>query len=177
MYSRKYGYWNTACGSVILSLKSSGAATRILSFPEFTLAFSRYSEVICSVFPMRRRELNEYLNIIAGLAVTYGGTHFYNYHRLFSAKCAARVNLWNQCPYWGAIDMELHNRVFLGCRTVTCAVCSSPEHNSDHCSYIEGNTRRCSTVATTSTSSVPKNPNEYQVRPGQLKHGQSMFPL
>ena len=129
------------CGSVILSLKSSGVATRILSFPEFTLAFSRYSEVICSVFPMRRRELNEYLNIIAGLAVTYGGTHFYNYHRLFSAKCAARVNLWNQCPYWGALDMELHNQVFLGCRTVTYAVCSSSEHNSDHCSYIKGSTR------------------------------------
>ena len=119
------------------------------------------------MFPMRRRELNEYLNIIAGLAVTYGGTHFYNYHRLFSAKCAARVNLWNQCPYWGAIDMELHNRVFLGCRTVTCAVCSSPEHNSDHCSYIEGNTRRCSTAAAKSPSSVHKNPNETSTKSDQ----------
>ncbi|KAL2080909.1 hypothetical protein ACEWY4_022762 [Coilia grayii] len=146
------------CGPVTLTLKTTGPASRILSFPEFALAFSRYTEVVCSIFPHRRRELNDYFNIIAGLAVSYGGTHFYTYHRLFSAKCAARVGLWNQFPYWGALDLELHNRVFLGCRPVVCAICCCPDHSSSHCPFVEGNSSNHKTAAAKSSSSVPRLP-------------------
>ncbi len=93
-------------------------------------------EVICTTFPHRRRELGDYLAIIAELALSYGGSHFYTYHKLFSAKCAIRVAQWNQCPYWGALDNELHNRVFLGCRNITCAVCRSISHSTTICPFI-----------------------------------------
>ncbi len=39
-------------------------------------------EIICSAFPHRRRELNDYLALIAELALSYGGGHFYTYHLL-----------------------------------------------------------------------------------------------
>ncbi|KAL2081723.1 hypothetical protein ACEWY4_023576 [Coilia grayii] len=146
------------CGPLTLTLKTTGPASRILSFPEFALAFSRYTEVVCSIFPHRRRELNNYFNIIAGLAVSYGGTHFYTYHRLLSAKCAARVGLWNQCPYWGVLDLELHNCVFLGCRPVVCAICCCPDHSSSHCPFVEGNSNNHKTAAAKSSSSVPRLP-------------------
>ncbi|XDV37807.1 hypothetical protein PO909_007349 [Leuciscus waleckii] len=84
---------------------------------EFAIAFSRYSEIICAALPHRRRELNDYLAIIAELALSYGAQ-------------------WNQCPYWGALDTELHNRVFLGCRNISCAVCRSVSHSTTACPLI-----------------------------------------
>ena len=164
------------CGSVIFSLKSSGPANRILSFPEFALAFSRFTEVICSAFPSRRRELNDYASIISGLAVNYWGTHFYTCHRLFSAKCTARVGLWNQCPYWGVTDAELHSRVFLGCRTVSCALCCSSAHDSENCTFIEGNDGR--RPNSKSTSSVLNNPNQQaHARSGRVSVRASLLPF
>lgn len=44
--------------------------SRVLSFPELAMAFSRFSEVICSAFLNTRREINKYLSIIASLAVS-----------------------------------------------------------------------------------------------------------
>ncbi|KAI2646202.1 Pro-Pol polyprotein [Labeo rohita] len=88
--------------------------------------------VICSVYPLRRRELCDYLAIIAELALSYGGSHFYTYHKLFSAKCAIRLAQWNQRAYWGALDTELHSRVFTGCRNISCAVCHSSPHPPIH---------------------------------------------
>ncbi|RXN37759.1 proline-rich 36-like protein [Labeo rohita] len=84
------------CGEFSVTLKNSAPIqSRILSFAEFTIAFTRYSEVICAAFPHRRRELSDYLTIVAELALSYGGSHFYTYHKLFAAKCAIRVAQWN----------------------------------------------------------------------------------
>ncbi|KAI2650052.1 Stress response protein ish1 [Labeo rohita] len=125
------------CGEFSVTLKNSAPIqSRILSFAEFTIAFTRYSEVICAAFPHRRRELSDYLTIVAELALSYGGSHFYTYHKLFAAKCAIRVAQWNQCPYWGALDTELHSRVFLGCRNISCAVCRSFSHSTINCPSI-----------------------------------------
>ncbi|KAL2081495.1 hypothetical protein ACEWY4_023348 [Coilia grayii] len=79
--------------------------------------------------------------------------------QILSAKCAARVSLWNQCPYWGALDLELHNRVFLGCRPVVCAICCCPDHSSSHCPFVEGNSSNHKTAAAKSLSSVPRLPH------------------
>nr|XP_021331275.1 uncharacterized protein LOC110439521 [Danio rerio] len=125
------------CGEFSVSLKSSvNNQSRTLTLAEFCIAFSRFTDTICSVYPHRRRELNDYMAIIAELALSYGGTHFFTYHKLFSAKCALRVTQWNQCPYWGALDTELHNRVFLGCRNLTCAVCRSCLHPTTSCPLV-----------------------------------------
>lgn len=32
---------------------------------------------------------------------------------------------WNQCPYWGALDTNLPNRVFMGFSNIACMVCRS----------------------------------------------------
>ncbi|XP_058610956.1 uncharacterized protein LOC131526627 [Onychostoma macrolepis] len=117
----------------------------------------RFTEIICSVFPHRRRELNDYLAIIAELALSYGGGHFFTYHKLFSAKCAVRVAQWNQCPYWGALDLDLHNRVFLGCRNISCAVCRSVAHSTSNCPRINPSATPCpEPTSAKSTSYVPR---------------------
>ncbi len=149
------------CGKFSVTLKNTANnPSRILSFTEFTNAFNLYTEVICTAFPHRRRELGDYLAIIAELALSYGGSHFYTYHKLFAAKCAIRVAQWNQCPYWGALDTELHNRVFLGCRNITCAVCRSISHSTIICPFINPSIPPCPKPSQPkSTSYVPRIPN------------------
>ncbi|KAI2646851.1 Pro-Pol polyprotein [Labeo rohita] len=101
------------CGDFSVTLKNSAHnLSRILSFAEFTIAFTRYSEVICATFPHRRRELSDYPQ-------------------------------WNQCPYWGALDTELHNKVFLGCRNISCAVCRSFSHSTINCPFINPSIPPC----------------------------------
>ncbi len=161
------------CGDFSVTLKNSANnPSRILSFTEFTIAFNRYTEVICTTFPHRRRELGDYLAIIAELALAYGGSHFYTYHKLFSAKCAIRVAQWNQCPYWGALDNELHNRVFLGCRNITCAVCRSISHSTTTCPFINPSIPPCPEPSQPrSTSYVPRTSNfPYNPPPPLLRH-------
>ncbi|KAL0161865.1 hypothetical protein M9458_041261, partial [Cirrhinus mrigala] len=128
------------CGEFSVTLKNSAHnPSRILSFAEFTIAFTRYTEVICAAFPHRRRELSDYRE----LALSYGGSHFYTYHKLFAAKRTIRVAQWNQCPYWGALDTELHSRVFLGCRNISCAVCRSFFHPTISCPFINPSIPPC----------------------------------
>ncbi len=146
------------CGDFSVTLKNPNPlSSRILSFPEFCIAFSRFTEIICSVFPHRRRELNDYLAVIAELALSYGGGHFFTYHKLFSAKCAVRVAQWNQCPYWGALDLDLHSRVFLGCKNIACAVCRSIAHTTANCPRINPSAAQCpEPTSAKSTSYVPR---------------------
>ncbi|XDV33697.1 hypothetical protein PO909_004007, partial [Leuciscus waleckii] len=122
------------CGPLTINLKNSiQPSKRVLTLAKFCIAFARYTEVICTSFPARRKELNDYLSIIAELSLSFGGSHFYTYHKLFSAKCTACVTHWNQCPYWGALDLELYNRVFLGVQSLSCAICRSIIHSTSEC--------------------------------------------
>ncbi len=147
------------CGNFSVTLKNPApSSSRILSFSEFTIAFSCYTDVICSVFPHRQRKLNDYLAIVAELALSYGGGHFYTYHKLFSAKCAVCVTQWNQCPYWGTLDPDLHNRVFLGCRNITCTLCRSLAHTTTSCPQVNPAVPACpDTAHHKSTSYVPRS--------------------
>ncbi|KAG1927366.1 proline-rich protein 36-like [Pimephales promelas] len=107
--------------------------------------------------PIDDDELNDYLALIAELALSYGGGHFYTYHKLFSAKCAVRVSQWNQCPYWGALDTDLHSRVFLGCRNISCAVCRSVSHPTTSCPQVNPFVSpRPETAPVKSTSYTPR---------------------
>ncbi len=47
-----------------------------------------------------------------------------------------RVAQWNQCPYWGALDLDLHSRVFLGCKNIACPMCRSIAHTTANCPRI-----------------------------------------
>ncbi len=147
------------CGDFSVTLKNpTPNSSRPLSFSEFTIALGRYTEIVCSAFPHRRRKLNDYLAIIAELALSYGGAHFYTYHKLFSAKCVVRVAQWNQCPYWGALDTDLHNRVFFSCRNISCAVCRSVAHLTISCPQINPAIIPCpEPMQVKSTSYVPRS--------------------
>ncbi|KAI2645844.1 Filamentous hemagglutinin [Labeo rohita] len=142
------------CGDFSVTLKNPApSSSRTLSFSEFIIAFGRYTEIICSAFPHRWRELNDYLAIIAELALSYGRAHFYTYHKLFSAKCAVRVAQWNQCPYWGALDSDLHNRIFFSCRNkngknlITLKEYSLHYHDIDQAISMIKNVGRCAWLA------------------------------
>ncbi len=89
-------------------------------------------------------------------ALSYGGGHFYTYHKLFSAKCAVRIAQWNQCPYWGALDLDLHSRVFLRCRNIACAMCRSVAHTTAICPRINPSATYPEPTSAKSTSCVPR---------------------
>ncbi len=146
------------CGDFSVTLKNPNThSSRVLSFSEFSIAFSRYTEIICSAFPHRRRKLNDYQAIIAELALSYGGGHFFTYHKLFSAKSAVRVAQWNQCTYWGALDQDLHSRVFLGCKNISCAICRSVAHTTASCPQVNPSSLPYPGTSTSkSTSYVPR---------------------
>ncbi len=90
------------------------------------------------------------------VALSYGGGHFYTYHKLFSAKCAVQIAQWNQCPYWGALDLDLHSRVFLGCRNIACAMCRSVAHTTTNCPRINPSATYPEPTSAKSTSYVPR---------------------
>ncbi|XP_073462542.1 uncharacterized protein [Aquarana catesbeiana] len=77
--------------SVVLKAKDH-RLTRKLNIAEFVLAFGMFRDVLCTVNPNRREELDLYLHAIVDLGYKYGGCSFYDYHRSFSAKAAARLS-------------------------------------------------------------------------------------
>ena len=60
--------------------------TRNISVEEFVIAFGRYKRVMCSAFPARSEQLDLHLAHIETANVW--PDCFYEYHKLFSAKCA-----------------------------------------------------------------------------------------
>eukprot|EP00064_Thunnus_orientalis_P009910 superscaffoldBa00001287_g9936 len=74
----------------------SPSRARELTAAEFAFAFSLYRDTICSVFPNRRAELNDYLFTILDLALRFDGTGFYTYHFLFASQVAGCLHQFNQ---------------------------------------------------------------------------------
>lgn len=92
---------------------------------EFNVALSIYRDVICEVYPDHRAELDTYLAIISDLAMSYGGTLFYEYHKSFSVKAALYIQKFNQRLDWSDMDLNLISRHFTGHQAFSCAVCGS----------------------------------------------------
>ncbi|TKS86208.1 Titin [Collichthys lucidus] len=105
-----------------------------LTAPEFTLAFSLYRDVICSAFPDRRSELDDYLSLTIDLALRFGGNGFYSYHTLFASQAAERLHQFNQGTYWGTLDIELYCRTFAARPSLHCDQCGAPSHPATTCS-------------------------------------------
>ena len=121
-------------GDVAVVLKDNDTRlTKSLSMPEFVTAFSIYRDVICEVFPNRRTELDTYLAINADLAMTYGGTLFYEYHKSFSSKAAMYVSRFNILVDWSVVDLGLISRLFTGRQALSCSICGSFTHTSGFC--------------------------------------------
>lgn len=85
------------CGDISVILKDNDPRlTKSLTMAEFNVAFGVFRDIICEVYPDRRKELDTYLAIISDLAMSYGGTLFYEYHKSFSSKAAMYIQLFNQ---------------------------------------------------------------------------------
>lgn len=54
-----------------------------------------YRDVICEIQAERKQDLYSYLAIISDLALSYGGTLFYEYHKSFFAKAAMFIQSLN----------------------------------------------------------------------------------
>ncbi|MGH0126256.1 UNVERIFIED_CONTAM: hypothetical protein FKN15_004559 [Acipenser sinensis] len=118
------------CGDVSVTLKSRDPRLqKSLSVGEFVLAFSIYRDILCSVYPHRLQELNQYLFLVVELAVHYGGALFYQYHRAFSATLSAD----NRIIDWSRSDTDLFTRIFSGIRPNACNACASTAHSSYLC--------------------------------------------
>lgn len=134
------------CGDLAVTLKSRDPRLlKNLTLGEFVLAFSIFRDVLCSVYPNRRAELESYEYYIVELSVRYGGTMFYEYHKAFSAKAAAILAADNHIVNWAKPDPDLFNRIFGGLRANACGVCASTAHS----------TALCPKAAIASTSKAP----------------------
>ncbi|CAC5418098.1 unnamed protein product [Mytilus coruscus] len=79
---------------------------RNLSLDEFIIAFGRFKRIICSAFPTRAEELELYLAHIVETANIW--LHkFFEYHRMFSAKCATMLLYHNIKIDWSKGDIEM----------------------------------------------------------------------
>ncbi|XP_042284038.1 protein transport protein SEC31-like [Thunnus maccoyii] len=109
------------------------ARSKDLTVAEFAFAFSLYRDIICSAFPDRRSELDDYLSLILDLALRFGGNGFYTYHILFASQAAGRLQQFNQGTYWGTLDHELYCRVFAARTSLHCETCGAPSHPAAAC--------------------------------------------
>ncbi|XP_058871511.1 uncharacterized protein LOC117398398 isoform X2 [Acipenser ruthenus] len=125
------------CEDVSITLKSCDPRLQKgLSVGEFVLAFSIYRDILCSVYPHRLQELNQYLFLVVELSVRYGGTLFYQYHHAFSAKAAATLSADNRIVDWSHSDPDLFTRIFSGIRANACSACASTAHSSHLCPKV-----------------------------------------
>ncbi|KAM4705103.1 uncharacterized protein WCC33_009958 [Rhinophrynus dorsalis] len=143
--------------SVVLKTKDPRLGKK-LSVTEFVLAFSLYRDVICSVHPERREELDHYLYRVVELGHKYGGYSFYDYHKSFSAKAVAALAQFNITLDWSQLDMELFCRHFAGLRAPVCSRCQSTEHSTNLCPGLS-------------------NPPAFQPLPDTQGEGQSASPV
>lgn len=85
---------------------------------------------------MRRPELDMYERDIIEMATRYGGTNFYEYHKLFSARAAAMLEQRNIKLDWSIRDDKLFCGLFAGSKIIACEICSSVTHNTALCPQV-----------------------------------------
>ena len=109
---------------------------RDLSIGQFLIAFSIYRDIICSVYPGRRQELDAYLTLIGDLNLKYGRNIFYNYHKAFSSKAALYIAQFNTILNWSQIDSEILIMVAGGTQAISCNSCGKTGHTYPLCPSV-----------------------------------------
>ncbi|CAF4000784.1 unnamed protein product [Rotaria sp. Silwood1] len=122
--------------NVYLKQKDDPRLDKNLTILEFILAFTRYLNIICEVFPQRRRELTAYLCDIIRLSSRFGHPFFYHYHRLFAQKAETLLQTRNILIDWSKRDHDIYFNVFSGLRPIVCDLCRSPDHSTSFCKKI-----------------------------------------
>ena len=107
--------------------------SRQLNLGEFVKAFTIYRNIMCEAWPHRRTELDAYLRLIVDMAQDFGGSTFYEYHKLFSARAAALLLNYNIRVDWSRRDNDLYCKLFAGRRAQACSICGSLGHPTGFC--------------------------------------------
>jgi hypothetical protein len=110
--------------------------TRPLTIHEFSLAFNKYKNILCEVYPTRRKELDDYHSSILRMAQQYGGQAFYDYHKQFSFKASQFLLQKGIKVDWSIRDAELFMAIFTGLRVNSCNTCGSSAHTTNFCEEI-----------------------------------------
>ncbi|CAG2231526.1 unnamed protein product [Mytilus edulis] len=111
---------------------------RNLSLDEFIIVFGRFKRIMCSAFPSREEELELYLAHIVETANIWP-YKFFEYHRMFSAKCATMLLQHNLKIDWSKGDFELRQTICAGSKVNSCSFCSSTLHTSAMCQMKTSN--------------------------------------
>eukprot|EP00064_Thunnus_orientalis_P025696 superscaffoldBa00013715_g26105 len=111
------------------------ARSKDLTVAEFAFAFSLYRDIICSAFPDRRSDLDDYLSLILDLALRFSGNG-YSYHILFASQAAGHFQQFNQGMHWETSDHKLYWRVFAARASLRCEMCGAPSHPAAACTLI-----------------------------------------
>ncbi|CAC5362045.1 unnamed protein product [Mytilus coruscus] len=91
-----------------------------------------------TAFPNRNEELDSYLAHIIETANIWPDC-FYEYHKIFSAKCAVMLIQHNIKIDWSKGDSDLRNMVCAGSKINTCRKCHSTTHSTVMCSVQQQN--------------------------------------
>lgn len=83
-------------------------------------------------YPLRLPEFNAYSDIIDELYSQFGGTHFYDYHNLFSRK-VEQLEAAGHLVKWDCKDTKLYLKLFAGLRGSSCQHCGCAVHESNFC--------------------------------------------
>lgn len=105
---------------------------RNLTLDEFIIAFGRYKRIMCNAYPNRMDELDAYLSHIIETANIWP-ERFYEYHQVFSNKCAALLLQRNIKVDWSKGDNELRMLISAGSPVKSCDFCGSNIHSSSMC--------------------------------------------
>ena len=147
-------------GDEIIPLKplSDSRLNRVLTMPEFLIAFSVFKNVFTSAYPLRTAELDAYQNDIIDMAAMFPGQSFYDFidfiecftttflrahswlnwvdqslydcHKTFSARSAAMLACHIIKIDWSTRDTTLFCSIFAGHKANACSLCNSLSHTT-----------------------------------------------
>jgi hypothetical protein len=112
--------------------KSDKRLNRNLTISEFVTAFCRFKRIMCTTYPWRQEELDQYLAHIIEVHNVWP-TKFFEYHKLFAAKCAIALKQNQVLINWSKGDEDILKRVVAGADVSKCNFCSSTTHSSSMC--------------------------------------------
>ena len=104
---------------------------RSLSIDEFIVAFTKYRRIHCTHHPWRKEELDDYMTNIIDIARIYGGK-FYEYHKIFSQKCAVALEQGKKVN-WAEKDKNLLQMIIGGTQCNSCHICKEVSHTTQFC--------------------------------------------
>lgn len=104
---------------------------RNLTIEEFIIAFQKYKRIHCSRYPWRQMELDKYETNLVEMSRMYG-QKFYEYHKIFSQRCAAALAIGKKIN-WAEKDKDLLQMIIGGTPANACGICGEVSHTTPFC--------------------------------------------